>query len=188
MEIMPLFRIGWLNGWIPLAIYFTGLVISISLFPKESRLWLFNNPKNESNRVMLLIRLAGQFAAIAYIVMLIFTPLKIGYPIFTVGATIFAAGFTFEMSALHTFRNTPFNQPAITGLYRVSRNPQWVGLFLVLLGSAIAVGCWLYIAMVIIVGFVYHIQILDEEALCQQKYGDSYLSYMRQVRRYFLFF
>jgi protein-S-isoprenylcysteine O-methyltransferase Ste14 len=42
--------------------------------------------------------------------------------------------------------------------------------------------------MVIIVGFIYHIQILDEEAACIKKYGESYRIYMKQIPRYILFF
>ena len=188
MDLMPVLKTGWFNGWIPLAIYFIGLMLSVSLFPKETRLWLFNNPKNENNKILLHIRLTGQFATIAFIGMMVFTPIKLHHPSFLIAAVIFAVGFGFEMSALHSFRETPVNQPVVKGLYRLSRNPQWVGLFLVLLGSAVSVGCWLYLAIVILVGFIYHIQILDEEALCKQKYGQDYLAYMKQVRRYLLFF
>jgi protein-S-isoprenylcysteine O-methyltransferase Ste14 len=133
------------------------------------------------------IRLVGQMTAMAYIVMIMITPLNINHPIFLVGAVIYVIGFLFEMSALHYFRITPIDQPVVGGPYRVSRNPQWVGLFLVLLGSAIAAGIWLYIGMVVIVGFIYHIQILDEETACIKKYGESYREYMKRNPRYFLF-
>jgi protein-S-isoprenylcysteine O-methyltransferase Ste14 len=187
MKIFPEFQLGILNGWIPVLLYFIGLIFSVSLYSKESRIWLFNNPKDERKRVLLLIRLCGQLATIAYIVMMIFTPLHINNPIFIVGAVIYIIGYIFEMSALHYFRIAPINQPVVVGLYKVSRNPQWLGLFLVLLGSAIATRIWLYIGMVIIVGFVYHIQILDEEEACIEKYGDSYREYTKRIPRYFLF-
>jgi protein-S-isoprenylcysteine O-methyltransferase Ste14 len=79
------------------------------------------------------------------------------------------------------------SQPAENGPYRVSRNPQWLGLFFVLLGSAISVGVWLYIGLVVLVGIIYHKQILDEEKACIKKYGDSYREYMERIPRYFLF-
>jgi protein-S-isoprenylcysteine O-methyltransferase Ste14 len=187
MKIFPEFQLGILNGWIPLLLYFIGLILSVALYSKESRLWLFNNPKDESKRVLVFIRLCGQLAMIAYIVMMIFTPLQINNLLFLVGAVIYAIGYVFEMSALHYFRITPLRQPVVRGPYRISRNPQWLGLFLVLLGSAIAIGIWLYIGVVIIVGFIYHIQILDEEAACIEKYGDSYREYIKRIPRYFLF-
>ena len=119
--------------------------------------------------------------------MMMLTPLKIDNPIFLVGTAIYSVGYLFEMSALHYFRITPIDQPVLGGPYHVSRNPQWLGLFLVLLGSAIATMIWLYIGMVVIVGFIYHIQILDEEAACIKKYGEGYREYMKRIPRYFLF-
>ena len=187
MKIIPELRIGLLNGWIPLVLYFIGLIRSVSLYSNESRIWLFDNPKDESKRVLMFIRLCGQLAMMAYIVMMIITPLNINNPIFLVGAVIYSVGYILEMSALYYFRRTPVGQPVVKGPYRFSRNPQWLGLFLVLLGSAIAAGIWLYIGIVAIVGIIYHIQILAEETACIKKYGESYREYMNRKPRYFLF-
>ena len=123
----------------------------------------------------------------AYIGMMIFTPLKTNSPIFLVGAGVYSIGFVSEISALYYFGSTPVGQPVVKGPYRISRNPQWIGLLLVLLGSAIATGIWLYIVMVVIVSIIYHIQILDEEKACLKKFGASYREYMERIPRYFLF-
>ena len=187
MDLLPTFQVGILNGWIPLSIYFIGLILSVSLYSKEARIWLFNNPKDENKNIFMFIRLFGQLAMMAYILMMIFTPLRIDNPVFLVGAAVYFIGFVFEMSALYYFRKTPVGQPVVKGPYRVSRNPQWLGLFLVLLSSAIAAGIWLYIGLVIIVGIIYHRQILDEEKACIKKYGKSYREYMERIPRYFLF-
>lgn len=187
MDLLPKLQVGILNGWIPLIIYFIGLTLSASLYSKEARVWLFNNPKDENKSVFVFIRLFGQLGMVAYILMMVFTPLKIGSPVFLVGATVYFIGFILEMSALYYFRKTPVGQPVVNGPYRVSRNPQWLGLFLVLLGSAIAVGIWLYIGLVALVGIIYHKQILDEEKACITKYGESYRGYMERIPRYFLF-
>jgi protein-S-isoprenylcysteine O-methyltransferase Ste14 len=187
MDLLPKFQLGILNGWIPLIIYFVGLILSASLYSKEARVWLFNNPQEENKGVFMFIRLFGQLAMVAFILLMIFTPLMIGNPIFFVGAGVYLIGFVLEMSALYHFRKTPVGQPVVNGPYRISRNPQWLGLFLVLLGSAIAAGIWLYIGVVVMVGIIYHKQILDEEKACIEKYGDSYREYMKRIPRYFLF-
>ena len=186
MDLLPTLQVGIMNGWIPLIIYFIGLIHSTSLYSKEARVWLFNNPKMENKRLFRFIRLFGQFAAVAYILLMVFSPLKIGKPVLLIGAIIYFLGFALEMSALYYFRKTPVGQPVVNGPYRASRNPQWLGLFLVLLGSAIAVGIWLYIGLVVLVGIIYHKQILDEEKACIEKYGDSYREYMERIPRYFL--
>jgi protein-S-isoprenylcysteine O-methyltransferase Ste14 len=187
MKINPELQIGILNGWIPLVLYFIGLIVSVSLYSEESRIWLFNNPKDEKKRVLMFVRLFGQLAMMAYILMMVFTPMNINKPIFFGGAVIYSIGYMLEMSALYYFRRTPVGQPVVKGPYRFSRNPQWLGLFLVLLGSAIAAGIWLYIGIVAMVGIIYHIQILDEETACIKKYGESYREYMNRIPRYFLF-
>jgi len=187
MDLLPELQVGILNGWIPLIIYFIGLVLSVSLYSKEARIWLFNNPKDENKGVFMFIRLFGQLAMMAYILMMIFTPVRIDNPTFLVGAAVYSIGFVFEMSALYYFRRTPVGQPVVKGPYRVSRNPQWLGLLWVLLGSAIATGIWLYIGIVVIVSIIYHKQILDEETACIKKYGESYHEYMERIPRYFLF-
>ena len=187
MDLLPKFQVGMLNGWVPLILYFIGLIFSVSLYSKEARIWLFNNPKHANKGVLMSLRLFGQFAMMAYIVMMIFTPLKTNNPIFLVGAGVYSIGFVSEMSALYYFRRTPVGQLVVKGPYHVSRNPQWIGLLLVLLGSAVATGLWLYIGMVVMVSIIYHIQILDEETACIKKYGESYREYMGRIPRYFLF-
>ena len=80
------------------------------------------------------------------------------------------------------------DQPVTGGPYKFSRNPQWVGLFLLLLGSALTSASWLLLAIVLVVGAIYHIQILAEEQACLEMYEDSYLKYKEEVPRYFYFF
>jgi len=186
MEIFPELQMGFLNGWLPLVLYLVGFLISIALFTKESRIWLFNNPKTDKIGAARLLRLFGQLAMVVFILLMIASPLRIDRPVFLIGAVVYAVGYLFVMSALHYFRLTPVNQPVMNGPYRISRNPQWVGLFLVLLGSALATGVWLYIGVVLMVGMIYHIQIIDEEKTCKAKYGESYCDYMKRVPRYLL--
>ena len=187
MSILPTFRPGILNGWIPLIIYFIGLILSASLYTKEARIWLFNNPINDNKSKFVPVRLSGQLAMVAFILMMVFTPLRIGSPVILAGGTVYCIGLALEMSALYYFRKTPAGEPVVKGPYRLSRNPQWLGLFLVLMGSAIAAGIWVYIGIIVIVGIIYHRQILDEEAACLKKYGEGYRVYMERIPRYFLF-
>ena len=101
MKIFPELEIGILNGWIPLVLYLVGLILSVSLYPKEARIWLFNNPKDTTKGVLVSFRLFGQLAMMAYVVMMIFTPLKTNSPIFLVGAGVYLIGFVSEISALY---------------------------------------------------------------------------------------
>lgn len=129
MDLFPELQVGILNGCIPLIIYFVGLILSVSLYSKEARAWLFNNPKDEKKSAFMYIRLFGQFAMMAYILMMIFTPMRIDDPVFLVGTTVYFIGFVFEISALYYFRKTPVGQPVVNGPYRVSSNLNGWGYF-----------------------------------------------------------
>ena len=185
MRMLPDFRIGLLNGWLPLVLYFIGLLLAVVSFSGQARARLFEDPKLRMPAGVRVVRFLGQVAMLAYIGMMVFTPLTPGALVFTVGALVYAAGYGSVMIALRTFRQTPANQVVVGGPYRFSRNPQWVGLALVLAGAAIMSGVWLYLGFILAVAIIYHVQILAEEKACLEQYGDRYRAYMAKVPHYF---
>ena len=73
----------------------------------------------------------------------------------------------------------------VSGLYRFSRNPMYLGLVLSLSGWAWLLGSpiglivvWLFARVLIIV------QIAPEEAALRETFGDTYLEYSRRVNRW----
>ena len=187
MQTLPDFRIGLLNGWLPLILYFVGLLLALVSFSGQARARLFEDPKYRMPAGIKLVRLLGQMAVFAYIGMMVLTPLKPGALVFPIGVIIYAAGYAIVMVALHYFKHTPADHVVVTGPYRFSRNPQWVGLFLVLAGAAIMSGVWLHLGIIVLVAIIYHLQILAEERLCLEQYGDSFRAYMAKIPRYFWF-
>jgi protein-S-isoprenylcysteine O-methyltransferase Ste14 len=187
VQIMPDFRIGLLNGWLPLILYFAGLLLALAFFPRQARERLFEDPKYGMPAGVRLVRLLGQMAMFAWIGMMVFTPLMPGALVFLIGVLVYTAGYVTVMVALHHFKQTPANQVVVTGPYRLSRNPQWVGLALVLTGPALMTGVWLYLGIVLGMAIIYHQQILAEEKACLEQYGESYRAYMSRIPRYFWF-
>jgi protein-S-isoprenylcysteine O-methyltransferase Ste14 len=187
VQTLPDFRIGLLNGWLPLILYFVGLLLALVSFSGQARARLFQDPKYAMPTGVRLVRLLGQILMFAYIGMMVFTPLTPRAPVFPVGVLIYAAGYGIVMVALHHFKRTPADQVVVTGPYRLSRNPQWVGLALVLTGAAIMSGIWLYLGIILVVIIIYHLQILAEEKACLEQYGDSFRAYMARIPRYFWF-
>ena len=160
MQIMPEFESGIMNGWLYLVVYFLGLAISAIGFPSDKRKKLFfkpKPPKGSSRRIYLAI---GRIAAIAYNLLMIWTPLQIGTHFFLVGSIMFLLGFFIVMVSLQNFKRTPVDRMVTRGLYRFSRNPQWVGLALVYLGTSLAVASWLHLGLLLILVIAYHFQIL----------------------------
>ena len=188
MRALPELELGIFNGWIFLVAYAGGLLLALAAFSKDDRARLFADPKVHVRGIKRVVLHMGQLVAITFIVMMVFTPITHAAGLLVVGAGVYGLGYGTVLIALRYFKRATADQPATDGPYRLSRNPQWVGLFLVLLGSAITSGGWLMIVMVLVVGCIYHLQILEEEKACSTLYGEAYRRYLRQVPRYLLWF
>lgn len=71
-----------------------------------------------------------------------------------------------------------------SGIYQYSRNPAFVGFDLMYIGLAISFPNAWHIIFVVGALFVFHIQILNEEAFMEKAFGQEYVDYKSKVRRY----
>ena len=71
-----------------------------------------------------------------------------------------------------------------TGIYRVSRNPMYLGFYLVTLASLLSVPHPVNIGCGLVGVYVHHRVVLAEERFLKKKHGASYESYRCRVRRY----
>jgi protein-S-isoprenylcysteine O-methyltransferase Ste14 len=92
------------------------------------------------------------------------------------------------VESIYRFQATPKNDPVTAGLYKVTRNPQFIGLFVANVGASLIVGSWVVFIIVVIMQVSLHLRILSEEKSCIARYGEKYREYMRRVPRYLLFF
>ena len=99
-----------------------------------------------------------------------------------------ALGLIGLAKALFDFKDTPFDEPVVRGMYRVSRHPQIVMSSVVLLGACIAIGSSAALLLLVAARGFSHLGILAEEEVCLKRYGDSYHAYMKRVPRYFVIF
>lgn len=110
------------------------------------------------------------------------------------GAIIFLAGFVIMLSCIISFavkgRGTlspadPTKKLVISGLYKYSRNPMYVGVTLILIGEAIffqSVGLWIY-ALFIFTAFNIFIMFFEEPRL-RNDFGEEYSRYCGKVGRW----
>lgn len=71
------------------------------------------------------------------------------------------------------------------GIYSISRNPMYVGLLAILLGYGFYLGNVLAVALTpLFVGYMNWYQIIPEERVMEEKFGDDYLDYKSSVRRW----
>ncbi len=109
------------------------------------------------------------------------------------GWVLVVAGLAISATASSAFRRVgtpvvPFERSTVLvtdGLFRYTRNPMYLGLVILLLGIAIALGS--LGALLPIPVFVWIIQkwfIEGEERFLTEIFGEQYLTYQRRVRRW----
>ena len=129
----------------------------------------------------------GKLCGLIHIILVIFTPLNIVSIEFTIGIIIYLIGTIGFVIAVIDFKKAPLGKPITSGLYKISRNPQVITLFLVSLGTSLMIGSWTAVIVVVISIIFFHFRILGEEKRLTEQYGDPFLEYKEKVPRYFLF-
>jgi protein-S-isoprenylcysteine O-methyltransferase Ste14 len=70
------------------------------------------------------------------------------------------------------------------GLYKISRNPIYLGFNLLTLSSILyTLNFWIILTGIYSI-VVYHLIILGEEKFLESRFGQDYINYKRKVRRY----
>ena len=114
---------------------------------------------------------------------------QFGYLVIGVGGAIdlwslglfFQAGTTFHPIKLHETSSL-----VTGGMYKLTRNPMYLGLFLILTGIAIVLGQ--LSPLILLPLFIWVLnsqQIQHEERILEEKFGDAYRQYKQRVRRWF---
>ena len=72
-----------------------------------------------------------------------------------------------------------------TGVYRFTRNPMYVGMALLQAGIGLALASpWIIALVPVVLAVVYATAVRHEEAYLEEKFGTTYLSYKKSVRRW----
>jgi protein-S-isoprenylcysteine O-methyltransferase Ste14 len=185
MEFLPDFRLGWLNGWLLLGLLVVTDGVLFLAFQKNTVTRLFDRSGWKKRQIV--ITVIGKLLAFVVILMIIFTPLKLGSYAFTIGLILVGFGLIILIKALLDFRNSDPSKPVTHGIYRVTRHPQNLASSLVILGCTIAIGSWLSLILFVVARIFLHANLVAEEEVCLREYGDAYRDYMKQVPRYLFF-
>ena|ERR1700722_557804 len=71
-----------------------------------------------------------------------------------------------------------------TGVFAISRNPIYVAFATVLIGEFLVFPNWILLIYLAAATWLFHRQVLREEAYLKDHYGPEYTDYCRRVRRY----
>lgn len=108
-----------------------------------------------------------------------------GRPLLIGGAALYGAASVLLAASVAGFCTPYENGINRRGAYRYSRNPMYMSYFLVFLGCAAMTASLLLLALLLCFQISAHWIIMAEEHSCIQRFGQDYLDYMKQVRRYF---
>jgi protein-S-isoprenylcysteine O-methyltransferase Ste14 len=119
--------------------------------------------------------------------------LPVDLPAGWLGAIVFVLALALVAWAIVTITragsNVPTNLPTTaiveSGPYRFTRNPIYLGMFLGLIGLAIAFdNLWLLMMLVPFALVIHYGVVAREEAYLERKFGDAYRGYRSRVRRW----
>ena len=197
MSSIPAFELGLWNAWI-----FMLYVIFSMILPYLLSGWLIDEkilkklgsqsksekegtatdtPLNETEKKISNITSFLLFALIAYS---IFLPLKLGTAWFFAGFPIYLLGAIIMTIAWLDFFTTAEDKPVTKGVYSLSRNPMYFGMFLIFGGTGIACVSWVFLLLTTVFIILSHIFVVSEERSCLQKYGNAYREYMNRTPRW----
>ena len=139
--------------------------------------------------VILLVLLLAQFALHKWLPVFSLVPTPWNY----VGIVFIALGVSVVVLPATSFSRAgttviPFNESSAlvtSGLFRVTRNPMYVGMVSVLVGVAVLLGTLTpFVAPLLFVPTLNARVIQHEEVMLEEKFGDEYTAYKARVRRW----
>ncbi|MFC1523722.1 methyltransferase family protein [Thermodesulfobacteriota bacterium] len=112
-----------------------------------------------------------------------------------VASVISGSGFFVALSGILAFRKLKttvdprypekVSKLVIIGIYKHSRNPMYLGMLLALIGFVIYLGSPSGTVIIcLFVSFINKYQIVPEEKVLQEKFGEDFAHYTRSVRRW----
>lgn len=108
----------------------------------------------------------------------------LGYFCFLLGLVIFVqAAFNLGKSVRFGLPNKATNLKTY-GIYQISRNPMYLAFALWTFGSMIFIMKFCVILLGTYSTIIYHQIILAEEKFLMERFGENYLNYKKDVRRY----
>lgn len=111
----------------------------------------------------------------------------IGLGISFTGALVFiAAMITMNTSWRAGVDTSQHTKLVRRGIYRISRNPAFLGFDLFYLGFALTFSNPLQLLFTLLCILLLHLQILEEEKFLPTVFGEDYQSYKKSVGRYFI--
>jgi protein-S-isoprenylcysteine O-methyltransferase Ste14 len=183
MSLTPAFEPGLCNGWLFMIVFplqwlavvvLPGRFVARTGHPADLR-------QGPGAKIMGGLTQILWFGATLYS---IFLPLRPGTPWFVAGLMIFVVGLALLISATLSMARAEAGKPFTGGIYRFSRHPMYLSMFLVYAAVSVAASSWLFALITIVTFFLQRSQAIQEENYCLNKFGQAYRQYLARTPRW----
>ena len=187
MSFIPAFEIGVWNTWIFMVawVFFHVVPLTWPIFRYDIKAMFKKSsasvPYNKTEKIINLVGMVIWFILFIYSV---FLPLPLGTPFLYAGIALFVVGLIiFEIAGI-PWAKTAIDEPITKGIYRYSRHPIYIGVFMQHIGIGIASASGLFLLLTVAQIALSITVIAAEERFCCEKYGDAYREYVKRTPRW----
>lgn len=100
-------------------------------------------------------------------------------------ALLAVASLVFARTTISPFDPSRTSALVTGGIFRITRNPLYLSLLLLLVAYALRLGSWVtWLGPALFVTYITRFQIIPEERILTVKFGSAYLAYKTRTRRW----
>jgi protein-S-isoprenylcysteine O-methyltransferase Ste14 len=186
MSGIPVFEIGVWNAWILLLFLPLHPLIMMIIDKLVGTGDMFKKMETPAlSKAESIINIFGSYVLFfGLFIYSIFLPLQLGKAWFYVGLGLCVLGVVTWTVAIVNIADIPLGEPWNKGLYRYSRHPMYLGLFLTLVGAGIASASWIFLLFSFVCIILSAIPTIAEERFCLEKFGTAYREYISKTPRW----
>lgn len=183
MSLVPAFEIGVWNVWIFMVLLLVPYFLEpLKVIPQGREGG--GNFVNEFTKTQKGIFFSLHMLYLLMIVYSVFVPIKLGTVWFYAGLPVHLVGLVLYALVFVAFAKTPAEQLVTGGIYRYSRNPMQLSMFLVVTGIGIACASWIFLLLAVIYLVMPILYLKAEERYLLKFYGDVYRKYTEKTPKW----
>jgi protein-S-isoprenylcysteine O-methyltransferase Ste14 len=178
VSLIPAFELGLWNAWIfviPMIFNFF-FDVRATVAREAGDFQLTKKEKRILNAIPLTLIVSFAYA--------VFLPLQLVTTWLSIGLLVYLFGMILTAVAVLNFASAPKNELITKGLYRITRNPVYVGMLVMQIGIVVACASWLYLLLTAVLLILLNAILSAEERYCLDTYGDAYKKYMDRTPRW----
>ena len=183
MSIIPVFELGLWNAWIFILPMLSLMIIGNRRIRKRKMASLseYLSDFSKKQRILLAVLMVPILGSYFYS---IFLPLKLGTIWFYIGFAIYLVGISIQIITWQHLATGSVDKPVTKGVYHFSRNPMYLGDYLIFISITIACLSWVFLIVFVLSIGANYLTVISEEHECLVKYGEEYQKYMDRTPRW----